>query len=509
MKAHTRQISRSLVRARCMSVMNTSGCGTAELGSAPYPCMSALQALELTCDQLIHAGVPIRTLVRVLLDGCENLAMVGLIVGMLVRHLEDAGNLLDPYLTEPLIWSLESRRVANEHSSLAAKTEGIEAPQRRKWSLRETAMVVTLGASDERAQELRRLGETLVGRARRRIERADQTEGTAEQAEGGEDTELQLATVKAWASSLDRDKFQVHEAPDGLRIQATPPAEVVQALQHDNEELERVGEEIRLTNRYFLKLNEADSEVIGPDELTVDIASARMLLEAPTALSANPWDVPTLIAAAALEAHLLHGVDVPREALSFAVDTVLRVSEGEAPPGPWEFEETYFEQGAERSAARVLPMLIIPDAAHLRAVVDGADGLAILRRASAAGLKIARAVANEVRLHLARGLDHLWATPCVQEGSCHHRVGWQIAVETMRDCAMGSWNPDLAARSVTVLDEPVAKSLANTSDDSILPSRLDASIRSARTCGHGKHLCLAFRTGLSDDSPSRSAAILA
>ena len=270
-------------------------------GVGPYPCMSALQALELTCDQLIHAGVHIRTLVRVLLDGCENLAMVGLIVGMLVRHLEDAGNLLDPYLTEPLIWSLESRRVANEHSFLAAKTEGIEAPQRRKWSLREAAMVVTLGASDERAQELRRLGETLVGRARRRIERADQTERTTEQAEGGEDTELQLATVKAWASSLDRDKFQVHEAPDGLRIQAKPPEEVVQALQHDNEELERVGEEIRLTNRYFLKLNEADSEVIGPDELTVDIASARMLLEAPTALSANPWDVPALIAAAALE----------------------------------------------------------------------------------------------------------------------------------------------------------------------------------------------------------------
>ena len=446
-------------------------------GVGPYPCMSALQALELTCDQLIHAGAPIRTLVRVLLDGCENLAMVGLIVGMLVRHLEDAGNLLDPYLTEPLVWSLESRRVANEHGFLAAKTEGIEAPQRRKWSLREAAMVVTLGASDERAQELRRLGETLIGRARRRIEHEDQTERTSEQTEVGEDTELQLATVKAWASSLDRDKFQVHEAPDGLRVQATPSAEVVQALQHDNEELERVREEIRLTNRYFLKLNEADSEVVGPDELTVDIASARMLLEAPTALSANPWDVPALIAAAALEANLLHGVDVPSEALSFAVDTVLRVSEGEVPPGPWEFEETYFEQGAERSAARVLPMLLIPDAAHLRAVVDGADGLAILRRAYAAGLKIARALANEVRLHLARGLDHLWATPCMRNELCHHRVGLRVATEAMRDCALGDWNHETGTRSVTVLDEPLDESLANTAGDLILPSRLDASIR--------------------------------
>ena len=31
---------------------------------------------------------------------CENLAMVGLIVGLLVRHLEDSGDLLDPYITD-------------------------------------------------------------------------------------------------------------------------------------------------------------------------------------------------------------------------------------------------------------------------------------------------------------------------------------------------------------------------------------------------------------------------
>ena len=445
-------------------------------GVGPYPCMSALQALERTCDRIIKDGIPIKTLVPLLLNGCENLAMVGLVVGILVRHLEVAGNLLDPYLTEPFIWSLESRRVANEHT---ANSEGIEAPERRKWFLREAAMAMTLRAGDERVQELQTLGETLVERARRRMEQGRDADSAEEEASSGEDIEQQLAKFRAWASSLDRSKFQVHEAPDGLRIQATPPEEVLQALQHDNEELERVAEEIRLTNRYFFKLNEVGSEAIEPDELTADIAFARKLLEnPPSLLSAHgPLDVPALVAAAALEAYLLRGVDVPNDALVFVVDTVLRVSEGEVPPGPYEFEETYFEQGADRSAARVLPLLLMPAAAHLRAVFDGADGSATFKRASTAGLRIAQAVANEVRLHLALGLDHLWATSCTQDGPCHHQVGWQIATETMRDCALGDWIPETGVRSVTVLDEPLAESLANTADDSILPSRLDASIR--------------------------------
>ena len=199
--------------------------------------------------------------------------------------------------------------------------------------------------------------------------------------------------------------------------------------------------------------------------------------------------MPALVAAAALEAYLLRGVDVPNDALVFVVDTVLRVSEGEVPPGPYEFEETYFEQGADRSAARVLPLLLMPAAAHLRAVVDGADGSATFKRAPTAGLKIAQAVANEVRLHLARGLDHLWATSCTQDGPCHHQVGWQIATETMRDCALGGWIQKTGVRSVTVLDEPLAESLANTADVSILPSRLDASIR-ALTPAATANICI-------------------
>ena len=333
-------------------------------GVGPVPCKSALQALEHLCDQLIEADIPIKNLVPLLLEGCENLAMVGLVVGILVRHLEGADDLLDSYFIEPLIWHLEFRRVTDEHSGRTADSEGIEAPERRKWSLREAAMVMALNAEDERAADLQALAGTLVERERRELEQGCDIDATDEET-SDEDIEQRLATVRVWASCLDRSSFQVHETSDGLRIQPTPPEEVVQALQHNNEEWGRVAEEIRLTNRYVFKPKKVDSETIGPDELAADIDSARMLLENPTSLSAHhPWEVPALVAAAALEAHLLHRVDIPDDALSFATDTVLRVSEGEASPGPYEFEGTYFEQGADRSAARALPLLLMPAAVN-------------------------------------------------------------------------------------------------------------------------------------------------
>ena len=107
-----------------------------------------------------------------LLEGCENLAMVGLIVGLLVRHLRDSGDLLDPYLAEPRIWSYEFTRVTHEDSGFVANTEGVTEPERRRWSLRDAAGLMVIRANDERAAELRAVGERLVTNARSQIELA-------------------------------------------------------------------------------------------------------------------------------------------------------------------------------------------------------------------------------------------------------------------------------------------------------------------------------------------------
>ncbi len=447
-------------------------------GVGPYPCMSALQALERVCDQMIESGVSTKRLVEFLLNDCENLAMVGLVVGILVRHLESAGDSLDPYFAEPLIWRLEFMRVVQEGSMIAADSEGVAAPERREWNLGDASILMVSRADSERASVLATLGDTLVERARREIEQQRNVDSAEESTNDDRDIEQQLAEVRAWASRLDYSKFQLYDTPDGQYIQAAPSNEVIQALQPSNEDLARVAEETRLINRYCFNIGAADSGVIETDELMGDIESARKLLKSPTTISVHhPYDVPALVAAAVLEARLLRYVGFPEDALNFAIEIILQISESKNLRSPFEFEETHFELGANRSAARVLPLLLMPIAASTRATFDGSDGAPTFNRVSVAGLNLARSVANEVRLYLARGLDHLWDTPCVQNGICHHRAGWRIAKEMMRDCATGAWNPETQASSLILLDEPLSASLSNTADDSIMPDRLDASIR--------------------------------
>ena len=238
---------------------------------------------------------------------------------------------------------------------------------------------------------------------------------------------------------------------------------------------------MRLTVRYYVNRKKASAEEIAVEELATDLESARNLLENPPDTSAHhPWDVPALVAAEALEAHVLRQVVLPGDALAFAFNTVLLVSEvssTEISRRPFEYEGTFFEQGADRSAARTLPLLLTPSAEPLRAIGASADVSDNSQRILHAGLSLARAVADEVRLHLARGLDHLWGTPCVLNESCHHHAGLEIVKETLRDCALAEWDPEVGRRSVVLLNEPIAVSLANISDDAIIVSRLDASIR--------------------------------
>ena len=468
----------------------------------PYPCFSALQALERECDRLIERGAPLRLLIPILLEGCENLAMVGLVVGLLVRHLENAENLLDPYVAEPHVWKLEFSRLVHEMSGPAASSEGLVRPERRNWSLQEAALFMAVHADEARAAELCTLKEKLIANARRDLKSA-----------GGEDSiqagdapdgsvEQELISVRNWANNLDPEGYNALDAPNGVRITPTPPADVAAALELRQAEFRRAIEANRLFVRYYGVLKTQRADEIGPHELATDLATARQLLENPPTVSpVDLLDVAGLVAAAALNAHLVQCVDLPAEGLAFAADTVLRIGEGEAGPRDYEMEATYFERGADRSAARALPLLLLPAAASLRAtIVDAGErsrpdrltavpflrrfflrrngrGPATPDRLTAVCTNLAQAVANEVRLHLARALDHLWHTPCTEEGGCHHEVGLRLATETMRDCVLGDYDPKSGRRRVLMLAEPDAESLAEIDDQSVRGHRLDGAIR--------------------------------
>ncbi|MEU9136915.1 hypothetical protein AB0D33_13255 [Streptomyces sp. NPDC048404] len=441
-------------------------------GVGPHPCMSALQALEQVCDQLVKADVPLTTLVAILLEDCENLAMVGLVVGLLVRHLERADRLLDRYLTEPVIWHLEFARLVHETSGLKAADDGLTAPERRRWSLREAAMTMVLRADDQRTDELRLIGQRLVATARRLTEEElGELDETAAQE--------QLAPVRAWASSLDRSTYQAQQVEAGLQIQSTPPQDVVEALQARNVETARAQEAIRLSVRYYINPKNGKDDALEAGELVSDLASAQDLLENPPGLDlSDQWDAPAAVAATALTAAIVDGVELPADALRFAVDILLRIGENAAPPRRFESEDSYFEQGADRIAAQALPLLLLPAAAELRAQMDGKDGSTTYRQAAAAAGELAHSLPNEVRVHLTRGLDHVWPTECTAgSNTCHHETAFQLTIETMRDCTLGDWDPETGQRKVVALHDPVAHSLAAAAADSIYVDRLDAAIR--------------------------------
>lgn len=441
-------------------------------GVGPYPCMSALQALEQMCDQLVEADIPLGTLVAILLEDCENLAMVGLVVGLLVRHLERADRLLDRFLTEPVIWSLEFGRVVQEASGLKAAAEGLAAPERRRWSLREAAMTMVLRADDQRTDELRLIGQRLVATARRLVEEEfnEFDEPTVQE---------QLTPVRAWASILDRGTYQAQQVEEGLQIQSTPPQDVVEALQIRNVETARAQEAIRLSVRYYIDPKNGKDDAVDADDLVSDLAVAQELLENPPGLdTSGQWDASAAVAATALTAAIVDGVVLPVDALRFAVDTLLRIGEDAAPSRRFESEDSYFEQGADRIAAQALPLLLLPAAAELRAQLDGQDGSTMYRQAAVAAGKLAHSLPNEVRVHLARGLDHVWPAACTAGNTtCHHETAFQLAVETVRDCTLGDWDPETGQRKFVVLDDPVKHSLAGAAADSIYVGRLDAAIR--------------------------------
>lgn len=439
----------------------------------PYPCMSALQALERYCDQLLSwKVVSVERLIAPLLDGCENLAMPGLIVGLLVRHVESAGRLLDPFLAEPMVWHLEFVRVTGEASGFAATSEGLVHPERRAWSLREAATWLTLNADEERAQELRDVGKQLVTHA---VELAGAGEGGDDEDDEGADP---IAVVRGWASALDRSAYRAQDVGDRLVVEHSPPDEVQAALAPDNEDLRRGQEALRIQMRYLQRTSLSRDERPPPnaEELAADLIIARGLVDDPPTRSAvGPGEMATAIAAHGLRAQLSGDAELDEDAQRFVVEVILRVAEQTPVPDSDALEDSsYYEMGADRLAAGALPSLLVPTAAPLLALL-GTQPEETVARIFAAGLRLARANATETRLHLARGLDAVWKAPCQADGACHHRRGLELALESMRDCVLGS--SGASRRSIERLDDPVVETLAAVPDANIYVAKFHAALR--------------------------------
>ncbi|MCY4235555.1 MAG: hypothetical protein OXE74_04500 [Cyanobacteria bacterium MAG CAR2_bin_4] len=451
-------------------------------GVGPDPCSSALQALEIVCDQMLkESNISLETLITIMLNGCENLAMLGLIVGLLMRHLEQADNLLDPYLVEPLIWHYEFARVVGESSGLAASSDNLVAPERRKWSLREAAFFMVTNANNERDIKLRNLGHILISNAEKLVTLAPDHKICQRE------SKWLVSEAHVWASSLDRDTYQVRKGEGGTWVETKAPDDVVQALQERTETADLTIKALGLLPRYSIGNKEMISRSINTDDLISDIAFVQNLLNKQVSLGSSPWDISALIAAAALKAHLVDSVSLPNDVLLFSVEILLRIGEsaGEAREAETEYEFSEDKDGADRSAARILPLLLLPNHAQLRALVDEENGSNTFERTVQSCFNLARVMTDEVRLYLAHGLDYLWETPYEKNECCHHELGWKIVIEMMRCCVFDSWK----RLRILALEEPIIESLASTADTLIRVSQLDAAIRALAPAAMA-HICI-------------------
>ena len=428
----------------------------------PYPCMSALLAVERFADHLVDTlGFPLRAVAELLLRDCRNLAMPGLVVGLLVRHLDRAGVELDRWLTRPEIWHLEFNRATLEgqlhvQGADAAETVG---RHRRGYTFRDVATELTARAifadDQERLGELHRIGDELLHRARQLIT-------GAQPQYGGEE----LTAVAGWASVLRADNYHLVELEDGRPgVRYEPPAEVTAGLAAVNAELARGQQVMRLQMTYAT----TEDRCAPVDGLADDLVLARTFVADPPSHAFHPEDAVVGTAAAAVVAHA-HGRarisdDDIRWAADVLVDAALNPCLGEHAD-----ESTIYSMGADRSAAVGLPTLLLPAFALVQvdrvAVEEGVLGCAT-------------SLFDEVRRTLSLGLAPVWSAPCDASnagGRCRHEAAWSAIESGLQDCRLGEWNQELQQSDVEQLDGTPVEALGAVATDRLLINRLTGPI---------------------------------
>lgn len=451
-------------------------------GVGPYPCMSALQALEFVTEEYIRAGAPPQALTSLMVEDAHNLAMPALALGVLVRHLEVVGDAIDPYLVEPTVWQLEFSRATNDQTNgLAARTPDLQNVERRGWSLREVSMMLTLHAEGDRIEQLKALGKQLEANAR--------TQVTDESSPGARE---HLAAVRTWAASLNRDAYEVKQEDGQVLIQQAVDPDVEQVLGPPNADLRRINDAAGLTVRHaHVRDNGGRAPDIKTEALAADLALARDLLDNPPEFGRFSLDGPIAAAASAVELHLTSRANVSDDDLVWGATVLLRVAADTSEGRQHEFDDSLFSQGADRSAARALPFLLLPAARDLRAALsvrgsDDVDELVALNRGVAVN------GVNETRLAYACALDAVWSAPCDAEhlfGRCHHLIAFDLVTESFLNSRIGSWDSEAQQRSIAKLDPPNANALDALKGKDIYVSRLTAALRATGAAALSSACC--------------------
>ncbi len=438
----------------------------------PYPGMSALLAMERVAEGWLEQGVPPGRIVEVMLEGCDNLALPGMLYGLLVRHIEKVDIELDPFLAEPAVWQLEFGRVVNEYSGLRAKTEDLANCDRRHWTPREVSLWLVTQGDEERAARLKAVGETLIQNGRR-LGLADER-------------------LQGWAAALDSSRYEITKQGEQYYLQVVPPPEVMAAQQEAAAYQEELETTLRLQNRYWGSAKYGTNcQRPTPSEIADDLATARQLLESDSKhprsdrLDAAAHVVRAAVQCAARGQHEAFG-DEGQFATRLVLGLALSFREGRSRRD----EGQYFDLGADRAVARVLPAYLTSGLKPLLYEVGAVDADVI-----EAGLAMAGRAASETRLYLARGCDAVWRASCV--GSpCAHETAMNWMLESARRAEIGPWRKGKQRFSQKRIKGDVIARLKSLAGDSIRIDALDPAIRGLGAAARWPHCRSAEASGL-------------
>lgn len=431
----------------------------------PYSAMSALQAMERAADTWITLGVSPRLVIETLLKGCDNLAVPGMLFGLLVRHLEKVDDELDAFLVEPLVWELEFGRKTSEYSGLAARTEGLANLDRRQWTPREVAAMLLARGGPERAARLKKVGAKLI--------------------ENGDRIGISQELTKNWAASLDAERYKVTAVAEGLRIEVEPPAELVAAQKVHAAHQTLVETSLRLQNRYWGSAKN-DGTYVAPssEEILADLVAGRKLLDTDAdVLPSQPEDAVAHVIRAAVERAVAGDLTALGDEAGFATEFVLTVAFSFRDAADQREEGFFFDLGADRAVAQILPAYLTEQLAEPLKSVGGN-----LASVADAGLGMAGKAPLETRLFLARGCDVVWSVPCAGE-PCVHRIVLDWLLETARGAEIGPWDERGHGRERVRIDGDVAERLNALPGDSVDITVLDAAIRGLGAAASTNHCC--------------------
>ena len=392
------------------------------LGIGPYPCMSALQAVEFITENKINNGESLSEIVSILLKDAESLAMTGLVLGILVRHLDKAGRLIDPFLAEPLFWKLESHRVIQIRMGPRPMPElpDLNNVDRRYWELRDVAMQVTVFGDDERRTQLLKTSQELLTNAQYIA-----TDGNYD-----------ALQVQIWADALKISSYRFsNEDNDTVAIHQVIDPTIEADFKDSHSNLQRTEDTIGIFNRYYKSTDISD---ISSEMLATDLAKGKELLAKDSLPSQNIFDyAPIAVAASAIELHYKKGMNVSDEDLLWSSKTVLsHISTIQ--PGINDLVSYANTLGLDSIICRALPFLLLPSAHNLRKSL-GLDSFAKKNGT------LARVSKNTIQsssvgalMCYARGLDTIWIEPCsFRYGKCHHKLALDIVTSSLKNCVPG------------------------------------------------------------------------